>query len=303
MKNLIKILMLLLVFLLVYKYKNNITDFIIDNYINKKESQEVINNEYSLEYNFKYVKKTNDFSVKNKQQLLDVFYTYLDSGVEEFYFYCDYEACENDVNELTKIDIYSNINNFVHPYNTYNKLYITMNSWDKVTFKIIKSYNETEINRINAKLDDIISKIINDNMDTKQKIKEFHNYIINNTSYDTNYTNNKLDDITHYSHRATGPLFYSKALCGGYSHIMSIFLNKLKIPNYRISSDTHIWNLVYIDNNWYHLDLTWDDPVTSDNSNILLHKFFLIDTNTLNEYNTGKHTFDKNVYIETNQVY
>ena len=303
MKDLIKILILFLIFLLVFRYQENITSFIIDNYIHKKEPQELIINEYSLDYEFKYIKKSNDFIVSNKQQLLNVFYTYLNSGIEEFYFYCDYEECEKDVNILTKNDIISNLNNFVHPYNTYNRIYITMSSWNKVTIKIDKSYNQTEINTINNELDKIMNKIIEDDMNDKEKIKAFHDYIINNTSYDTNYTINNIDDITHFSHRAIGPLIYSKSLCGGYSHVMSVFLNKLKIPNYRISSDTHIWNLVYIDNNWYHLDLTWDDPVTSDKSNVLLHKYFLIDTTTLENYNTGKHEFDKTIYLETNPVY
>ena len=33
------------------------------------------------------------------------------------------------------------------------------------------------------------------------------------------------------------------------------------IINYKISNDEHIWNLVYLDEKWYHLDLTWDDPI------------------------------------------
>lgn len=303
MKDLLKIFFLIFLFALVYIYKENIINFIYDNYINKKETMELISNEYSLDYEFNYIQKTNDFKAKNKQHILNIFYTYLDSGVDEFYFYCDYDDCEKDVKNITKQDTFSNINNFVHPYNTYNKLYITINSWDKVTINIAKSYSQAEIKSINEKLDAIIQEKINDNMSEVEKIKIFHDYIINNTSYDKIYIDNNITDIYNSSHRASGPLLYSKSLCGGYSHAMSLFLNKLKIPNYRISSETHIWNLVYIDNNWFHLDLTWDDPVTSDKSNVLLHKYFNIDTKTLESFNTGKHNFDKNVYIEANQVY
>lgn len=303
MKDLLKILFLVFLFVLVYIYQENITSFIIDNYINKKETMELMTNEYSLDYEFSYIKKTNDFNAKSKQHLLNIFYTYLDSGVDEFYFYCDYDDCEKDVKILTEQDMFSNINNFVHPFNTYNKLYITVSSWNKVTIKIDKSYNQLEVKSIDKKLDTIIQEKISDNMSEKEKIKVFHDYVINNTNYDTQYTNNNINDIYNSSHRASGPLLYSKSLCGGYSHAMSIFLNKLKIPNYRISSETHIWNLIYIDNNWFHLDLTWDDPVTSDKSNVLLHKYFIIDTKTLESFNTGKHNFDKNIYTEANQVY
>ena len=61
---------------------------------------------------------------------------------------------------------------------------------------------------------------------------------------------------------------------------MAIFLNSLGVKNYKIATENHIWNAVYIDNNWYHLDLTWDDPVTKDSAvDTLSHKFFMINTN------------------------
>ena len=34
------------------------------------------------------------------------------------------------------------------------------------------------------------------------------------------------------------------------------------IKNYKIASSNHVWNYVYIENNWYHLDLTWDEKNT-----------------------------------------
>ena len=64
-------------------------------------------------------------------------------------------------------------------------------------------------------------------------------------------------------------------------------------------SDTHVWNIVYINNKWLHLDLTWDDPVSLfSNVDNLIHKFYLIDTETLENYNIEDHNFDKYVYQE-----
>ena len=44
-------------------------------------------NEYKLNYDFKYIKQTNDFVAKNKQELINIFYTFLNNGNEQFYFY------------------------------------------------------------------------------------------------------------------------------------------------------------------------------------------------------------------------
>ena len=81
---------------------------------------------------------------------------------------------------------------------------------------------------------------------------------------------------------------------------MNIYLNTLGIQNYKISSSNHVWNLVNLDGTWYHLDLTWDDPVASDGNQYLLHNFFLISTDELLNLDTVEHTFDKNIYKEAN---
>ena len=84
----------------------------------------------------------------------------------------------------------------------------------------------------------------------------------------------------------------------GYSDAMKIYLDKLGVPNYKISNSNHIWNLVNLDGQWLHLDLTWDDPVTTDGSNILLHKFFLISTNELHKLDATGHNFNTEYYPE-----
>ena len=65
-----------------------------------------------------------------------------------------------------------------------------------------------------------------------------------------------------------------------------------------ISTINHIWNAVNINNEWLHLDLTWDDPVTDTNENVLLDDFFLISNNKLVGKNTKQHNYDINIYKE-----
>ena len=56
-----------------------------------------------------------------------------------------------------------------------------------------------------------------------------------------------------------------------------------------------------IDNNWYHLDLTWDDPVTKNSDvDTLSHQFFMVNTEKLLEFDTKDHRFDTIVYQELN---
>lgn len=133
-------------------------------------------------------------------------------------------------------------------------------------------------------------------MKTEDKIKTIHDYIINNTKYDINRSDNKVNN--YHSDSAYGALIEHYAICGGYADSMKLFLDRLNIPNYKISSENHIWNLVNVDNNWYHLDLTWDDPVTSNGTDVLEYDYFLITTTELEELESDQHNFDIKIYKE-----
>lgn len=298
MKGWLALIPLLIMLFLTFIYQNEITTFLVQKIVYSKKVYLNNPNDYALDYKFEYVQATDDFIANDKQELINILYTFLNNGEDDFYFYCDYENCINDINYLNNSNEMINLSNYIHPYNSYRQATVTSNSFNKIEVIIEKSYKNDVIKDTNQKVDEIMKEILNDNMTDKEKIIAIHNYIVETTTYDTEYLDANLEDIDNPSHKAIGPLYYHKALCGGYTDAMALFLNKLKIPNYRISSESHIWNYVYLDNNWYHIDLTWDDPITDDGSNLVLDNFLLITTEQLENYHTGYHNYDKSVYIE-----
>lgn len=299
--------------IMVIIYNEQITNYVINNYIyNKNDTIEIINNEYSLSKNYETVQITDDFIAHDYQHLLNIMYTILDSGNEEFYFYCsdEYKDCLSDIDKIIPSnsnignynDILSEINNLVHPYNSYKKLTVVMNNYGKVIVKVTKQYNSKQIEYINNEIEKFKSENIKKEMSDKEKIKIFHDYIINTTKYDKERAENinGKEYKNSESHTAIGLLRDHVSLCGGYSDVMSIYISQLNIPNIRISSDNHVWNLVFINNSWLHLDATWDDPITNTGSQILIYDYFLIDTDTLFKYDQNLHNFDKNFYYEAN---
>lgn len=312
-KSIFKLIFNILFFvfiIMVIIYNEQITSYIVDHYIfNKNKTIEITKNEYALNNNYEYVQITDNFKAQDYHDLLNIIYTILDSGNEEFYFYCDdkYTNCLNDIDKLipstdnpNSYDVLSDINNLVHPYNSYKKLTVVMNNYGKVKVKISKQYSNKQIDYINKEIDKIKSKIIKKKMTDTEKIKAFHDYIINTTKYDKDRANN-LDSKAYkdsISHTANGLLKNHLALCGGYSDVMSIFISQLNIPNIRISADKHVWNLVCIDGTWLHLDATWDDPVTNTGAQILTHDYFLINNKTLMNRDKKEHNYNKNFYVE-----
>lgn len=283
-------------------FKEPIATYLYTHFIFKKEIvvPEVIS--YHKEYSFAYIQDTNNFTPKNKEEILNVIYTILNAGWEEFSFYCsdDYD-CGSDVNEIAKnAELLSSINNFVHPYNTYETISISINNFNKVAISVTHQYTNDTILEIDKKINEVYEELIDDSMSEYDKIKKIHDYIIVNTVYDQQ--KEKLitnpNEYKYRSNMAYGPLLNGKALCGGYTDAMALFLEKMNIPNYRISSENHIWNLVYVNGEWKHLDLTWDDPITSTGESILTHKFFLINTTTLLNLDKTQHSFNQSVYLE-----
>ncbi|MBP3920064.1 MAG: hypothetical protein J6D28_00695 [Bacilli bacterium] len=308
MKKLFYLLILTIILGVVYKYRNNIVNFIMKNFIDNEEVKLEEPNKYYKNIDYNFVQNTENLYPTNKQEILNIIYTTLNRGLNEVIFYCDnnYKECIEDVNKIAEdTEALSTINNLVHPFNSYKNIYFSISSYGKITINIKKIYSEAEILLINNKIDQITNEIFYNGITDYDKIKKFHDYIINNTIYDNNVDIFNQQYIQTNSNTAVGLLFENKAICSGYSDTMAIFLSNIGFNNYKISSDEHIWNLVNYDNLWLHIDATWDDPVTSNGSNILIDDFFLIDSNSLiqreNELNKNSHDFKKEYYQEAIQ--
>lgn len=279
---------------IVYKYY----EYTID-----KKYSKININDYYKDDNFNYVDDYTESGIKNRNDLINSIYYAINSGTDyiERYIDSDYTNYINDINTLTAYNgaefkkVISTLNNFVHPYNSSNNVKISYGGDYKIGITINRAYTKDEINEINNKVDKILNENVNNNMPPKEKIRAIHDYIIDHTEYDKLKYENKNDD-TYKSNTAYGVLIEGYGTCNGYADAMEIFLDKMNIINYKISNEEHIWNLVYLDGKWYHLDLTWDDPISDININ--RDTYFLISTKTLEKINDGTHTFDKNIYSE-----
>ncbi len=253
-------------------------------------------NVYQTGNNFGYVRRSTDFVPYSKRDLLDIFYTILDNGYETFTFYCpsEYASCMTDIEDLTNNQtIITDIGNFVHPFNNFTHLKVVTGSLGEVNIIVTKMYSEKMISAINAKMDRIFDEQLTPDMALEDKILKIHDYIIDTTYYD--------QDGGENSGNAYGTLLEGKSKCAGYADAMAIALSRLGVKNYKVASEKHVWNAIYLNDEWSQIDLTWDDPIVQDGAVItdtIRHKFYMINTDTLWSYDTDEHSFDKNVYIE-----
>lgn len=302
MKKFLWLLVLIFILIITYTHKDSIVNFIMKKVIDKDIAFDEPNSYYK-DVDYSLVQNTVSLYPTNRQDILNIIYTTLNRGLNEVTFYCKYDECLDDVNDIAEDNLYlSTINNLVHPYNNYSKIYFTINKYGEIHINVSKIYSDNDIILINNKINNIVNSIIDDNMSDYEKILAFHDYIIDHTIYDETVSiETQLESSTN-ANNAIGLLFEGKAICSGYSDVMAIFLSKYGFNNIKISSDEHIWNLVYINGAWKHIDVTWDDPVTNDGADVLLHDFFLVNTNELFEkektFEKFNHQFNTDLYLE-----
>lgn len=119
-------------------------------------------------------------------------------------------------------------------------------------------------NRIHMVNRDIITK----KMTTYQKIRTIHNWMIANVKYDYDAYRSGL--VPPLSHSARGALLKGIAVCDGYAYAFRMFMKSLHIPCRVVIGRSgpigHGWNMVKVGGKWYHIDVTFDDPIVN-NSN------------------------------------
>ncbi len=97
------------------------------------------------------------------------------------------------------------------------------------------------------------------------------------------------------NHSAYGALCNRIAVCEGYAEAYQLLMDIAGIDCIYVSGDTnepHAWNLLRMDDGYYHVDATWDDPVSADRQQYLLHDYFLVSDAQIAE----THTWERTVY-------
>ena len=100
MKKIFTFLALVAVLGLTFYFREDISKFYVENFsTSNRDIKLTYKNDYYRDFNYNYVKITDDFNAKSKTQLINIYYTIINSGIDKFTFYCSksYDNCINDV--------------------------------------------------------------------------------------------------------------------------------------------------------------------------------------------------------------
>ena len=149
------------------------------------------------------------------------------------------------------------------------------------TFFIDEFNSKEEVNEAIENLQNIREYFIqNDQGSTYENIKLVHDYLVDSIDYDISISENNIYNIY-------GALINKKCVCEGYAKAFKYIMDGLNIPCVLVTGtaknsegkvENHAWNYVKIEEKWYAIDITWDDPILVNGgflSNTAKYRYFL----------------------------
>lgn len=143
--------------------------------------------------------------------------------------------------------------------NGYTTVYIFFNhNMDSVKRKEAKE-------KFNSTVEKILSEAPTDASDYEKELF-VNNYLVDNCEYD--YKALERKNIINNENDAYGALVDKKAVCEGYARAFQLLCNRLGVDCVTVSGTTdggnHAWNCAMLDNEWYQVDVTWNDTEKQD---------------------------------------
>ena len=114
----------------------------------------------------------------------------------------------------------------------------------------------------------IVSSLFEEDSTDLDKVRIVHDYIINHAKY-AYEADGVTPKSTSYAHNMLGIVLNGEGVCESYTELFTYLLKSFNIPaitvsgkgytNKNKSGEPHAWNYVYLNNQYYMFDVTWND--------------------------------------------
>ena len=154
---------------------------------------------------------------------------------------------------------------------------------DGTTYANLTEEQKSQIRQKQTALEQVVNGILAQ-VDPKWSDLEtalfLHDYLATHAQYDETL---QIRDAYTILVKGTG-------VCQAYTLAYRLLLNRVNITSGTVTSTSlnHIWNILLIDGNWYHVDVTWDDPI-EDRLGRVRHAYFCLSEDKLKATNNGAH--------------
>ena len=218
------------------------------------------------------------------------------------YYQTAIEAFTYDNPDIFFLDVtkmYINIETITKLFSTKYNVYIT-NAQDP-TYLADYFKSKEQIDKCQKEIENIKEQILAniENESDFEKVKYIHDYLIDNIEYEQTFIEPNIYNIY-------GALVSKTCVCEGYAKALQYLLNEVELENVIVTgtatnndgkTESHAWNYVKIDDEWYAIDTTWDDPIIVGGGKLtdkIKYRYFLKGSSTMskNHFISAKFTAD-----------
>lgn len=199
--------------------------------------------------------------------------------------------------------LYLNIETTTKGKNTTYKVFI--NSGDEQNYLTKEFSSKESIDVAINGIEKIRSYFVqNKKSDIYANIKLVHDYLVDSIEYDQSISKENIYNIY-------GALINKECVCEGYAKAFKYLMDSVDIPcvivigkaiNTYGNTENHAWNYVQLNNTWYAVDCTWDDPILIGGgflTNSSKYKYFLKGEKEFNESHLPNGQFTENGKVFT----
>ncbi len=119
--------------------------------------------------------------------------------------------------------------------------------------------------------------------DPLEQLLFVHDQIAIDGIYDSYALEVGVNEETDISFHAYGFLANHTAVCQGYAQVFYMVAKELGYETNYCYNDEHIWNYIKLKEQWYHMDITWDDPLP-DKAGVSGHDYFLCSDEAMEDH-------------------
>ncbi len=113
-----------------------------------------------------------------------------------------------------------------------------------------------------------------------EKVKYAHDYLTSTITYQ----HNDMDQSAY-----TG-FVWKQTVCAGYARCFAYMMHKMGIPCALLSGyagEAHAWNLLFLDGEYYVMDVTWDDPTGAQPNTYYYNYYNITDAQVSKDHTRG----------------
>ncbi|MCD8005886.1 MAG: hypothetical protein LUF29_02770 [Oscillospiraceae bacterium] len=126
---------------------------------------------------------------------------------------------------------------------------------------------------------DAIAEFYTEGMSDDEIALAAHDYITTRVTYDMDEFN-LIGSAIAESSTPFGALIFGEAICMGYTTTFQLFMDMLGVESMIVTGSSdgedHAWNMICVDDKWYHIDCTWDDFVPDYEGRRPFHTYFMV---------------------------